>query len=110
MSIHQTVTFQEALDIVESLPEDQQEALVAVVRRRLMERRREVLSKHIEEARQELSLGEVRRGTVDDLSLEIEQVRNNPELLAFLAERSREKETFSLDDSSESSGYSDQFR
>jgi hypothetical protein len=98
MSIHQTVTFQEALDIVESLPEDQQEALVAVVRRRLMERRREVLSKHIEEARQELSLEEVRRGTVDDLSLEIEQVRNNPELLAFLAERSREKETFSLDD------------
>ncbi len=35
---------------------------------------------------------------VDDLSHEIEQVRNNPELLAFLAERSREKETFSLDD------------
>lgn len=35
---------------------------------------------------------------VDDLSHEIEQVRNNPELLAFLAERSRETETFSLDD------------
>ncbi|MDQ3775017.1 MAG: hypothetical protein M3461_11985 [Pseudomonadota bacterium] len=77
MSIHQTVTFQEALDI---------------------ERTRDMLSKRIEEARQELSRGEVRRGTVDDLSLEIEQVRNNPELLAFLAERSREKETFSLED------------
>ena len=35
---------------------------------------------------------------VDDLSHEIEQIRNNPELLAFLAERSREKETFSLDE------------
>jgi hypothetical protein len=35
---------------------------------------------------------------VDDLSHEIEQVRNNPELLAFLAERSRETETFSVDD------------
>jgi hypothetical protein len=35
---------------------------------------------------------------VDDLSHEIEQIRNNPELLAFLAERSREKETFSLED------------
>lgn len=34
---------------------------------------------------------------VDDLSHEIEQIRNNPELLAFLAERSREKETFSLE-------------
>ncbi|MGQ0594296.1 MAG: hypothetical protein ACT4QB_17100 [Gammaproteobacteria bacterium] len=35
---------------------------------------------------------------VDDLSQEIEQIRNNPELLAFLAERSREKKTFSLHD------------
>jgi len=35
---------------------------------------------------------------VDDLSHEIEQIRNNAELLAFLAERSQEKETFSLDD------------
>jgi hypothetical protein len=35
---------------------------------------------------------------VDDLSHEIEQIRNNPELLAFLAERSRERETFSLED------------
>ena len=35
---------------------------------------------------------------VDDLSQEIEQIRNNPELLAFLAERSQEKETFSLED------------
>ena len=35
---------------------------------------------------------------VDDLSREIEQIRNNPELLAFLAERSQEKETFSLED------------
>jgi len=35
---------------------------------------------------------------VDDLSHEIEQIRSNPELLAFLAERSQEKETFSLED------------
>jgi hypothetical protein len=35
---------------------------------------------------------------VDDLGLEIERIRSNPELLAFLAERSREKETFNLDD------------
>ena len=57
-----------------------------------------MLSKRIEEARERLSRGEVHRGTVDDLSHEIEQVRNNPELLAFLAERSRETETFSPDD------------
>lgn len=35
---------------------------------------------------------------VDELSHEIEQIRNNPELVAFLAERCREKETFSLED------------
>jgi len=35
---------------------------------------------------------------VDDLSHEIGQIRNNPELLAFLAQRSQEKETFSLED------------
>ncbi len=71
MSIHQTVTFQEALDIVESLPEDQQKTLVAVVRHRLLEHTREVLSKRIEEAREGLSLGEVRCGTVDDLMKEL---------------------------------------
>ncbi len=71
MSIHQTVTFQEALDIVESLPEDEQETLVAIVRHRLIEHTRDMLSKRIEEARERLSRGEVRRGTVDDLMKEL---------------------------------------
>jgi hypothetical protein len=34
---------------------------------------------------------------VDDLSQEIEQIRNNPELMKFLAQRSQEKERFSLE-------------
>jgi hypothetical protein len=72
MSIHQTVSFQEALDIVESLPEDQRETLVvAVARHGFMEHTRDMLSKHIEEAREELSRGEMRRGTVDDLMKEL---------------------------------------
>ena len=71
MSIQQTVTFQEALDVVESLPEDQQETLVAIVRHRLVERTRDMLSKRIEEARERPSRGEVRRGTVDDLMKEL---------------------------------------
>lgn len=33
---------------------------------------------------------------VDDLGQEIEQIRNNPELMEFLAQRSQEQETFSL--------------
>ena len=36
-----------------------------------MEHTRDVLSKHIEEARHELSRREVRRGTVDDLMKEL---------------------------------------
>jgi hypothetical protein len=34
---------------------------------------------------------------VDDLSQEIEQIRNNPELMEFLSQRSQEKEKFSLE-------------
>ncbi|MFH0341599.1 MAG: hypothetical protein ACHBNF_05580 [Chromatiales bacterium] len=34
---------------------------------------------------------------VDDLSQEIEQIRDNPELMEFLAHRSREKERFRLE-------------
>ncbi len=67
MSTHQTVKFQDALDMVESLPEEQQETLIDIIRRRLIERRREVLAEHIKEAREEYRRGEARRGTVDDL-------------------------------------------
>ena len=71
MSNHQAITFQEALEIVEALPEDQQENLIDIVRRRLIERRREVLAEHIKEAREEYNRGEVRRGTVDELMKEL---------------------------------------
>jgi hypothetical protein len=50
MSIHQTVKFQDALDIVESLPEEQQKTLIDIIRRRLIEHRRDVLAEHIKEA------------------------------------------------------------
>jgi len=65
------VTFQEALDIVESLPESQQDDLVDIVQRRRIERRRELLAESIKEARAEYSRGEVTRGAVDDLMKEL---------------------------------------
>jgi len=73
MSNRQEVTFQEALDIVESLPEDQQETLIAIIRGRLIEQRREALAKRIKEAREEYKQGEVTHGTVDDLMKEIDE-------------------------------------
>jgi len=66
-----TVTFQEALEIVESLPEGQQRELVDTIRRRLLERRRESLAESVREARAEYAKGEARRGTVEDLMDEL---------------------------------------
>ncbi len=68
-----TATFDEALDIIESFPEDQRESIVEIVKRRLTEERREQIAQTIKEAREEYACGEVRRGTVDDLMREITQ-------------------------------------
>jgi hypothetical protein len=67
MSNSAAVTFQQALEIVEGLPDEQQQDLVEIVRSRRRESRREALAATIEQARQELARGEVYRGTVDDL-------------------------------------------
>lgn len=71
MSSHQTVTFQEALETIESLPEYQQEHLIHIIQRRHIEHRREVLAENIKEARAEYARGEVNRGTADDLMKEL---------------------------------------
>ena len=66
-----TTTFDEALDIIESFPEEQRESIVEIVKRRLTEERRERLAQTVKEAREEYARGEVRRGTVDELIREI---------------------------------------
>ena len=73
MAGQRTVTFQEALDIVESLPESQQEDLINIIRRRRQERHRDLLAKHIKQARAESARGEIKRGAVDDLMKELER-------------------------------------
>ena len=73
MSSRHATTFQEALDIVESLPEEQQEKLIDIIRRRLIEYKRKIHAEHIKEARSEYLRGEVHYGTVDDLMKEIEE-------------------------------------
>ena len=73
MSSRRKVTFQDVLDMIESLPEEQQENLIAIIQRRLIEHKREVLAERINEARKEYRLGKVRRGTVDDLMKEISE-------------------------------------
>ena len=68
-----TGTFDEALEIIESFPEEQKESIIEIVKRRLTEERRERLAQTVKEAREEYARGEVRRGTVDDLMLQITQ-------------------------------------
>ena len=71
MASRDKTNFQEALETVESLSEEQQEDLVFIIRNRLIEHRREVFARHIKKARQEYKRGEVQRGTVDDLFKEL---------------------------------------
>jgi len=71
MSSGQAVTFQDALDVVESLPEYQQEDLIEILQRRRIERRRELLAESIKEGRDEYAKGKAARGTVDDLMKEL---------------------------------------
>ncbi|MEK7747793.1 MAG: hypothetical protein AAB300_01780 [Nitrospirota bacterium] len=68
-----TVTFQEALEVIESLPEDQQEDIIDIIHRRLTEQRREFLSRNIQEAKAEYARGDIKKGTVEDLMSEIER-------------------------------------
>jgi hypothetical protein len=65
------ITFQKALEVIESLPEEQRESLIDIVKRRLIEERRERLAQRIGEAREEYNRGEIKKGTVDDLLREL---------------------------------------
>ena len=67
MTRHLSVTFQDALDVVETLPEDQQEDLVEIIKHRLIEHRRQVIADNIATAKEEYARGEVKKGSVDDL-------------------------------------------
>lgn len=67
MSESHAARFDEVLEAVDSLPEEQQESLIDIVRRRQIERRREALARSVQEAREELARGAVRRGSVDAL-------------------------------------------
>jgi hypothetical protein len=59
--------FQDALELIESLSEDERQSLVEIVNRRLVEQRREELAQNIVEAREDHKRGKVRRGAVEDL-------------------------------------------
>lgn len=61
------ITFNDVLEIVDSLPEGQRETLIEIVKHRLIEERRDKLAQRIKEAKEAYAKGEVRKGSVDDL-------------------------------------------
>jgi hypothetical protein len=63
--------FNEILESVEKLSVEDQKALLDVVQRRLVERRRSEIAKNIVKAQEEYQAGQVIRGTVDELMAEL---------------------------------------
>lgn len=69
----EVITFQRALEMIESLPEDQRESLIEIVKNRLIEERRDRLARSIKEAREDYRRGKVKKGSVDDLMRDLEK-------------------------------------
>ncbi len=65
------LAFGEVLEVVDKLSLEEQETLIGVVRRRIIERRREELAKEIEDAQREFQAGHCRPMTPDELVAEI---------------------------------------
>jgi hypothetical protein len=59
--------FQQALEMVETLPAEQQSDLVDVIRRRLIEQRRDEIAASIRLTKADCRAGRVKKGTVADL-------------------------------------------
>lgn len=65
------LAFGEVLEVVDKLSLEEQETLIEVVRRRIIERRREELAKEIQDAQKEFQAGLCRPVTPDELMAEI---------------------------------------
>lgn len=59
--------FQQALDAIERFPADDQEALIEIIQRRLVEQRRAEIARNARATVQAFREGRARYGTVDDL-------------------------------------------
>lgn len=60
-------SFNEVLEHVEAMSVEDQEALIDLVQRRLVERKRAEIAANIAKAQEEYQAGQVFRGTVDEL-------------------------------------------
>lgn len=65
------MTFGEILEAANELPVDDQESLLQILQRRLVERRREGIARDVEEAREALKAGKCQLATPDEIFDEI---------------------------------------
>lgn len=64
-------TFDEALEMVDSMTIEEREQFLEILQKRLIDEKREELVKTIREAKQEYRKGKIKTGTVDALMREI---------------------------------------
>lgn len=72
-AVHSSV-FQEAIESVERLPADDQMLLVEIIRQRMIQHRRHELITQVADAREAYRTGNVRRGSVEYLLQELEEI------------------------------------
>lgn len=65
--------FDQVLESIETLSLDEQEALVQVVQRRIVEKRRDEIAENITQSRLEYAKGKVFRGKVSEIMNELNQ-------------------------------------
>jgi hypothetical protein len=70
----QIPTFQSAIEIVESLPVEQQTMLVQIINNRLKEQRRSELIAEVKIAETEYAKGNVKRGSVSDFMADLDLI------------------------------------
>ena len=71
MIIHQNTPFQKAIDAVESLPFDDREELLEILRMRIAEHRRDEIAANAREALQAIREKRAKFGTVEDLKKDL---------------------------------------
>lgn len=67
-----TLPFGEVLEAIDKLPLEQQEDLLAVVRRRLAERGRQQVIENVRQSLREFAAGDTKSGTAADLMKDLE--------------------------------------
>ena len=71
MIVDQNTPFQKAIDAVESLPFDDREELLEIIRRRIADHRRDEIAGNAREALQAVRENRAKFGTIEDLKKDL---------------------------------------